>query len=200
MQTREQKRLQQKRRAYIVGVAFIIGIFLVGFLSGVACSALTKRDKAVRPVTGQTQAETSEESSALQADEVMSTLDAPSPFYPLTDDERDIVERVVAAEANTEGFTGQVLVAQCVLNTSLARDMRPDEVVLEAGQYASPTSEASEEVKEAVSAVFDDGYKVTEEPIRFFYAPKHSAGTWHESSLEFVLEWKGHKFFKVKGD
>lgn len=35
----------------------------------------------------------------------------------------------------------------------------------------------------------------------FFYAPKYSAGTWHESSpnLEYVCTIGGHKFFKLKG-
>lgn len=100
------------------------------------------------------------------------------------------------AEAGGEDFDGQALVAQCILNTSETRDMRPDAVVLEQGQYAKPATEVTGRVKEAVAAVFDDGYAVTEEPIRFFYAPKYCYSTWHEERLEFVLEHGGHRFFK----
>ena len=133
---------------------------------------------------------------------VMPELPAPTPTparparYELTPEERDTVERVVMAEAGGEDFDGQALVAQCVLNTSEARAMRPDAVVLEKGQYATPAQEASESVKEAVAAVFDDGYTVTTEPVRFFYAPRYCYSHWHEERLDFVLEHGGHRFFK----
>ena len=117
------------------------------------------------------------------------------PRYALTDAERDIVERVVMAEAEGEGFDGQRLVAQCILNTAEAMDLRPDEVVLAPNQYATPAQEASREVKEAVSAVFDDGNMVTDEPIQWFYAPRYVSSAWHESKV-FVLEYGGHRFFK----
>lgn len=121
----------------------------------------------------------------------------PSKRYPLTDEERAIVEAVVAAESASESFEGQVLVAQCILNSAEARDMRPDEIVLEKNQYATPRYDLSYMVVDAVSAVFDDGYTVTDEPIRFFYAPKYCNSAWHENSLTFVLSEGGHKFFKL---
>ena len=125
----------------------------------------------------------------------VSEMESATPRYTLTVSERDIVERVVMAEAGGEGFDGQRLVAQCILNTAEAMDLRPDEVVLAPNQYASPAAEASQEVKEAVSAVFDDGDMVTDEPIRWFYAPKYVYSAWHESK-EFVLEHRAHRFFK----
>ena len=111
----------------------------------------------------------------------VSEMETTTPRYALTVSERDIVERVVMAEAGGEGFDGQRLVAQCILNTAEAMDLRPDEVVLAPNQYASPAAEASQEVKDAVSAVFDAGDMVTDEPIRFFYAPKYIYSSWHES-------------------
>ena len=119
----------------------------------------------------------------------------PEVRYALTDAERDLVERVVMAEAEGEGFDGQRLVAQCILNTAEAIDLRPDEVVLAPNQYASPAAEASQEVKDAVSAVFDAGDMATDEPIRWFYAPRYVYSAWHESKT-FVLEHGGHRFFK----
>lgn len=118
--------------------------------------------------------------------------------YPMTDQERTIVEAVVAAESMGEDFDGQCLVAQCILNTAEATGKRPDEVVLEPGQYATPNYDCSHLVSEAVSAVFDDGYQVTDEPVRYFYAPAWGTSKWHETKLEFVLEHGGHRFFKTK--
>lgn len=128
----------------------------------------------------------------------VSEMESTTPRYALTVSERDIVERVVMAEAGGEGFDGQRLVAQCILNTAEAMDMRPDEVVTAPNQYAAPAEHASEMVMDAVSAVFDDGDMVTDEPIRFFYAPKYIYSAWHESK-EFVLEHGGHRFFKEAG-
>lgn len=120
--------------------------------------------------------------------------------YSLTDDERSLVERVVFAESGNQSLAGQMAVAQCILNTAVIRDMRPDEVVLEPNQYAYPANpdRVTESVREAVRRVFDEGETVTDEPIRFFYAPKYSKGSWHESALEYVLTIGGHRFFKEK--
>lgn len=128
----------------------------------------------------------------------VSEMESATPRYALTVSERDIVERVVMAEAGGEGFDGQRLVAQCILNTAEAMDLRPDEVVLAPNQYATPAQDASREVKEAVSAVFDDGNMVTDEPIQWFYAPRYVSSAWHESKV-FVLEHGGHRFFKEAG-
>ena len=125
----------------------------------------------------------------------VSEMETTTPRYALTVSERDIVERVVMAEAGGEGFDGQRLVAQCILNTAEAMDMRPDEVVTAPNQYAAPAEHASEMVMDAVSAVFDAGDMVTDEPIRWFYAPRYVYSAWHENKA-FVLEYGGHRFFK----
>ena len=124
----------------------------------------------------------------------VSEMESATPRYALTASERVIVERVVMAEAGGEGFDGQRLVAQCILNTAEAMDLRPDAVVLAPNQYASPAAEASQEVKDAVSAVFDDGDMVTDEPIRWFYNDKLVYSEWHEGK-RFVMYFGNHKFF-----
>ena len=116
--------------------------------------------------------------------------------YYLDGAARDYVERVVMAEAGAEDFNGLCLVAQCILETMLARDMSAVDVVREPKQYAAPAAEASESVKAAVDAVFWQGYRVTSEPVRYFYAPKICHSAWHENNLVFVLEHGGHRFFK----
>ena len=120
----------------------------------------------------------------------------------LSDSERYIVEQVVMSECGNEPYEGIVAVAQCIYNTAVNKGMSPADVVQVPGQYASMSSkEANDNVKKAVSQVFDSEEFYVEEPIMFFYAPKYSAGTWHESSpnLEYVCTIGGHKFFKLKG-
>lgn len=144
-----------------------------------------------RPTEAATEAKTeSGEEATIKAEE-----EAPV-RYALTDEERIMVEAVVAAESRGEDFDGQALVAQCILNTAEARQMRPDDVVLEPGQYAAPDYENGYTVAAAVAAVFDDGYTVTDEPVRYFYAPAWCSSAWHESQ-SFVLEYGGHRFFKA---
>lgn len=116
--------------------------------------------------------------------------------YSLTAEERAIVEAVVASESGAEDFIGQCLVAQCVRNTAEATGMRPDDVVLQEGQYAPMNEELRYLVEKAVSAVFDQGYGATTEEIRYFYAPLYCTSVWHEESLVFVLEHGGHRFFE----
>ena len=115
--------------------------------------------------------------------------------YPLTDDERRAVECVVMAEAGGESYDGQRLVAQCILNTAEAQAISPIEVVFAQGQYAAPAEIVSDSVQDAVSAVFDDGEMVVQDCIRWFYAPAYGVSEWHES-MEFVVEYGGHRFFK----
>ena len=122
--------------------------------------------------------------------------------FSLSDEERYIVEQVVMQECGHEPYEGIVSVAQCIYNTAIYKEMSPAGVVSVPGQYASPSKEAANEnVKKAVSQVFDSEEFYVEEPIMFFYAPKYSAGTWHESSpnLEYACTIGGHKFFKLKG-
>ena len=186
LETKDKRRVQ-RRRANLEAIAFIAFVLMIGILLGSAVTAQTEESDKPEPV----------EARVVQYDpppEPMPEI-VPEARYALTDAERDIVERVVMAEAEGEGFDGQRLVAQCILNTAEATDMRPDEVVLAPNQYASPAAEASQEVKDAVSAVFDDGDMVTDEPIRWFYAQARVYSAWHESKA-FVLEYGGHRFFK----
>lgn len=141
------------------------------------------------PPTATTTMETTTEASEPQ----------PTPYirYNLTEEERDIVERVVMAETENQPQIGQMAVAWCILNTAEATGQRPDAVVQAPNQYAAPAKDVSDSVKEAVAFVFDKGIPVVGEPIRYFYAPKYSSGSWHESALEYVCTIDDHKFYMI---
>lgn len=117
----------------------------------------------------------------------------PAVRYPLTDAERDVVERVVMAEAGGESFEGQMLVAQCILNAAEKRGVDPSEAVV-LYSYTKSRPDPTQRVKDAVAAVFDRGETVVGEPILYFYNPALVTSDFHESQI-FVIEEGGHRFF-----
>ena len=118
---------------------------------------------------------------------------ADRPRYSLTEAERDLIERVVMAESGGESYKGQMLVAQCILNACEIDGIRPAKAIKKYA-YAKARPEPSDSVKRAVSAVFDKGETVTDEPIVYFYAPALVRSEFHESQI-FTIEEGGHKFF-----
>ena len=110
-----------------------------------------------------------------------------------SDYERWVTECMVMGEAGGESYEGQVLVAQCIFNACEIDDLTPSEVRT-AFQYSGWNDYPSDSVKKAVSAVFDEGYKITDEPILYFYAYTWSTSGWHETQ-RFVIEEGSHRFF-----
>jgi spore germination cell wall hydrolase CwlJ-like protein len=89
----------------------------------------------------------------------------------LTEDERTLVERIVASEARGEPIEGIMAVAQCIRDRSQLWGMTVTEVCLAPGQFAAPyQGEISPEVVQAVWAVFDEGMSVLEIPTTHFHA------------------------------
>lgn len=114
--------------------------------------------------------------------------------YNLTDAERWEIASVVTAEAAGEPFAGKMAVAQCILQSCEDDGIRPSEALIKY-EYTTNRPSPSEEVLEAVEAVFDFGIVVTYEPIKYFYAPACTTSSWHESQ-DYVLTINNHKFFK----
>ena len=123
------------------------------------------------------------------------------PYYPITDDDRYVIERIVAGEAGHEPLLGKMAVAQCILN-AMEQDGLTASEVRKTYQYSGwmkenfPTNYPEDwaEVQQAVWCVFDNGEKVTEENILWFYAPKYSEGSWHNTQ-KFVVEISNHRFY-----
>lgn len=122
--------------------------------------------------------------------------EANSVYFHLTDDERAVVENIVMGEAGGEPYEGQVLVAQCIVNAAIKDGLQPSVIRTEYA-YSGWNENPSESVKTAVSAVFDNGEKVVDEYVLYFYAPDRVTSDWHES-LTFVIEVGGHRFFAVE--
>lgn len=194
-------RTRMERRLWRIELCVRLAALSTLLIAGAAVVLLARAAEPARVEQKPGQVHTQEEPrdfSPEEENEPTEPLNAEEtgPRYGITEEELELVARVVHAEAAGEGHDGQALVAQCILNTAEATGKRPDEVVLEPKQYAAPAAEASDEVKEAVTAVFLGGYEVTSEPVRYFYAPDRCESEWHETALNFVLEHGGHRFFK----
>lgn len=117
-----------------------------------------------------------------------------SDSYPLTEDERVLVEKIVAAEARGESFEGMKAVAQVIRDRAEQWGKSIEEVCLATGQFATPyEGEIGPKVKEAVFAVFDCGCRVYEEPVTHFHADYVSPG-WADKKV-YRGRIGGHLFY-----
>ncbi len=115
------------------------------------------------------------------------------PVFYLSEYERWVAECIVMGESGSESYEGQVLVTQCILNACLKDRIMPSTARVRY-KYSGWNESPTDSVKKAVSAVFDDGYQITNEPILYFYAPKYSAGYFHNTQ-KFITQVGGHRFF-----
>ncbi len=162
-------------------------------MSAQGIEAPNKNLETLAPVQNVTQGEQNpeEENSALGPTGV-------SP-YELTDDERVAVECAVMCEAGGESVRGQMMVAQCILDGTLRNNYDAFETI-EKYQIASTSySNVTDEVKDSVSRIFDDGERVTEEKADLWYNPALVQSAWHEEQ-HYVITIGLHRFFWMNDD
>ena len=122
------------------------------------------------------------------------------PYFLLTDDERELVERVVAAEARGENIECQMAVAQTILDRVVSREQSITAVCTAPYQFADPyQGEVSEKTQDAVFLVFDTGAKVFDK-VTHFYAHKLIDPPYWAESKEFKGEIGGVRFYADKED
>lgn len=98
------------------------------------------------------------------------TTEAPEQIVTIAWAERDLIERVVAAEARGESYEGMIAVAQTIKDRGDCWNLSYTDVVMAPAQYADPyQGEVSAEVKQAVADVFDNGARAYEEPTTHFH-------------------------------
>lgn len=124
------------------------------------------------------------------------------PVYKLEGADRALVERVVAAEARGEPFEGMVAVAQVILDR-LLHPVFPNtvaEVVMR--EFASPyRGVVTNEVKKAVSLVFDYGQRAFEGTLLYFMNPitaSKNGAAWIRRNCNWVLTIGNHKFYNME--
>lgn len=191
------------RKALIV-TAWVLGVLAIGLLLlGIWATAYTNNAQAIKQDT-----ETKQVYSCCEPDVDYESIDAmldritePVPFIEISDDDRYIVECVVAGEAGGHSYELMKAVAQCMAISMDMRKMSADEVRQEHQYHGyNPELEQTDPsawamVCSAVSEIFDDGNFVVYEPIEYFYNPSYGGGDFHEK-MDFIIEIDGVRFFR----
>ena len=112
----------------------------------------------------------------------------------LSDAEREMIERVVAAEARGESFEGQAAVAEVIYNRCMNRGQSVEQVIWADKQFAYPYGgEISQDTKEAVAAVFD--YELLNLDGAEYFHADYVLPSWAEDMQE-VCRIGNHIFYK----
>lgn len=112
----------------------------------------------------------------------------------LSDAEREMIERVVAAEARGESFEGQAAVAEVIYNRCVNRGQSVEQVIWADEQFAYPYGgEISQDTKEAVAAVFD--YELLSLDGAEYFHADYVLPSWAED-MEKVCQIGNHIFYK----
>nr|DAU72877.1 MAG TPA: Cell Wall Hydrolase [Caudoviricetes sp.] len=112
----------------------------------------------------------------------------------LSDAEREMIERVVAAEARGESFEGQAAVAEVIYNRCINRGQSVEQVIWADKQFAYPYGgEISQDIREAVAAVFD--YELLNLDGAEYFHADYVLPSWAED-MEEVCRIGNHIFYK----
>lgn len=105
-------------------------------------------------------------------------------LYSISDTDREMVERVVAAESRGQSLLGQLAVAQVIFDRSTLWNKTIEEVLTAPSQFAKPyTGEISDTTKEAVYRVFVLHERAFEEPTTHFYAYAVCTPHWADTKV-----------------
>jgi N-acetylmuramoyl-L-alanine amidase len=116
---------------------------------------------------------------------------------------RDILERIVWAEARGEGLEGMELVANVILNRSKSTHFPYGiyNVVFQPGQFSPITDGAYRKAvpdtneKQAITNVLD-GKDESKGATYFCTKASAAKNNWHERALQFMFEYGNHRFYK----
>ena len=119
------------------------------------------------------------------------------PVYIITDEERELIEKVVAAEARGESIECMMAVAQVIRDRCITREQSVTEVLTAPNQFSAPyDGKVADRIKDAVAFTFDEGHSTFEYPATHFYASHLiDPPDWTES-MEYLGEIDGVSFFR----
>lgn len=125
-------------------------------------------------------------------------FNATTPYFPLSDEDRQIALSIMACECPYEPWEGQLMVAQCIMDfmSYYGYDMQTVKLYFDGWnpnlENSNPDAWAT--LNAAIDEVFVYGNLPTEETVLWFYNPKICSSSWHESQ-KFVAEICCHRFF-----
>lgn len=111
-----------------------------------------------------------QEATEAEADASLENLSS-GHVLPLTAEERELIERIVAGEARGESMECQMACAQAIRDRALEWDKPVTEICTAKWQFCEPyQGEISDRIKDAVRFTFDYGIDTLEYPVTHFYA------------------------------
>lgn len=109
-------------------------------------------------------------------------------------EDRAVLEGLIMGEFGTS-YEGAVLVAQAIRDSMVSTgNYNAGRIAREWGYTARIHSSVNDNVKRAVSYVFDQGGSAVQHSIYYFYASHLIYSSWHESQ-KFIIEFGGCRFF-----
>ncbi|QUH22124.1 cell wall hydrolase [Alkaliphilus sp. B6464] len=119
----------------------------------------------------------------------------------ITDEEIELLERLVHAEAKGESFNGKIAVANVVFNRVRSNDFpnTVKEVILQKGQFSpinngSIKNKPSQETKDAVEKALE-GFKVVGDKVLYFLNRDIATNAWIPNNKEFAIKIGNHSFY-----
>ena len=113
----------------------------------------------------------------------------------LTEEDRDLLERLCMGEFGSGGFIGACLIAQSVKDaicfdgySSVA------EVIRECRYTGSTDMGTNDECRQAVRYIFDENHDAVQHRLMYMYNPRMVQSNFHESQ-NFILSYSGIRFF-----
>lgn len=129
--------------------------------------------------------------------------DASSKCSTISASERELLERLVEAEAKGESLVGKIAVVNVVLNRVRDEDF-PDtitEVIFQKGQFSPVSNDSihnqtpSEESRLAVQKAVDEGYRVFGDKVLYFCNPELSTSRWMIRTKKEAMKIGRHTFY-----
>lgn len=113
----------------------------------------------------------------------------------LTDEDRDLLERLCYGEFGSGGFIGAALIAQCVKDAMCFDGYPTVEAVIKGCHYDGSTDKGtSTECKQAVSYIFDQNKEAVQHRMMYMYNPNMVYSSFHESQ-NYILTYQDIRFF-----
>lgn len=119
------------------------------------------------------------------------------PHVELSEENRELIEKVCYGEFRNGGFTGAALIAQSIKNAMVYYGTDNVKSIIGKLKYSgSHNSDATRAAKEAVIYVFDMDLNAVQHRILYKYAPgtPGTPSAFHESK-EYVCTYRGVRFF-----
>lgn len=162
--------------------------------------AESSEPKETKPTESTPSTNNNDNYDAVQAEGYLLNISNPDPNYSpkrvsLSSYDRAKLERLVMGEAGSMGFNGCALVAQAIRDAMNRSNTTSIDTIIRDYQYFAPTNkQPNQNVKDAVSYIFDENGSAVQHRVLCFYTGKSE---WHETQT-FVVACGSVRFFDLK--